>query len=264
MENSLLRPSSVRTYNSLFNKWVVPVMKENTGGPWNVNKLAAIVWRWHNVHNLAPRTIKILIRLLGAEVKHLGVELPLRAVTTQIMRSVQTEEAKALTKEQSKLLLEACKGTELYLPVLLALHTGMRRGEVFGLKWADVDIFQGQIKVQRSYDGPTKNGKSRVVPISLLLEKELLDKIPMKADNSGMPVVPVKFDPNPLLRGACRRAGIEPINFHALRHTFCTLALESGISPRKVSQVAGHTNVSTTLNIYWSVSQEKMDLEFLK
>ena len=262
MENSLLRPGSSRTYNSLFNKWIRPLME--TGEPWDEARFHRCLSFWLHRHQLAPRTVKILIRLLGAEVRRLGVVLPLRATTIQIMKSVQDEEAKALTKEQSKLLLEACQGTGLYLPVLLALHTGMRRGEVFGLKWADVDIFHGQIKVQRSYDGPTKNGKSRVVPISLALEKVLLDKIPMTTDNSDKMVVSSKFDPNPALRAACRRAGIEPINFHALRHTFCTLALESGISPRKVAQVAGHTSVSTTLSTYWSVTTEKMDTGFLE
>lgn len=261
MEISLLRPGSSRTYTSLFNKWIIPLMD---GGVWDEARFYKCVAFWVNDAQLAPRTVKILIRLLGAEVAHLGVELPTRAVTTQVMKKVQETEAKALTKEQAMLLLEETKGSELHLPVLLALHTGMRRGEVFGLKWADVDIFHGTIKVQRSYDGPTKNGKTRLVPISLLLEKVLLDKIPMKADNSDKPVVPKKFDPNPGLRAACRRAGIPVFNFHALRHTFATLALEAGRSPKKVQQVLGHSALSTTLNIYWSVSQEKMDLEFLE
>ena len=260
MENGLLRPGSSRTYKSLFNKWIVPLMEDKN---WDEARFHKCVAFWLNRAQLAPRTVKILIRLLGAEVARLGVVLPLRAATTQVMRTVQETETKALTKEQAKLLLEETKGSELYLPTVLALHTGMRRGEVFGLKWADVDIFQGTIKVQRSYDGPTKNGKTRFVPISLTLEKVLLDKIPMKADNSNKPVVPKNFDPNPGLRAACRRAGVEPINFHALRHTFCTLALEAGKSPRKVAQVAGHSNVSTTLNIYWSVAQEKMEVDFL-
>lgn len=262
MENTLHRPNTRKTYNSLFNKWIRPEV--SSVNKWTEDHFYSIVQKWFYVEKLAPRTIKTLIRLLGEEVKPLGVVLPLKAATTQIMRSVQVEEAKALTKEQSMLLLEACHGDEIYLPVLLALHTGMRRGEVFGLKWADVDIFKGEIKVHRSYDGPTKNGKSRVVPISLRLEKVLLDKIPMKADNSSESVVPGIFDPNPGLRGACRKAGIEPINFHALRHTFATLALEAGRSPRKVQQVLGHTALSTTLNIYWSVNQEKMDTEFLE
>ena len=261
MENALLRPGSSRTYKSLYNKWILPLMDDKD---WNEDRFHRCVSFWLNRAQLAPRTVKILIRLLGAEVERLGVVLPLRATTTQIMKKVQDTEAKALTKEQAMLLLEETKGSELYLPVILALHTGMRRGEVFGLKWADVDIFQGTIKVQRSYNGPTKNGKTRLVPISLTLEKVLLDKIPMKADNSNKPVVPKNFDPNPGLRGACRRAGIEPINFHALRHTFCTLALEAGKSPRKVAQVAGHSSVSTTLSIYWSVTQEKMTTEFLE
>jgi len=261
MDNSLKRLGTVRTYNSLYKSWIEPiefmVRKEE-------DLHCSIEW-WQR-EGLSPRTIKILIRLLCDEVKiKYKIDLPKKKYTAQIMRNAQESDIKALTKEQSKLLLEAIKNTELHLPVLLALHTGMRRGEIFGLRWGNVDIFKGEIKVTSSYNGPTKNGKSRIVPISSLLEQKLLEIFPMKSDNSSKElVIPKQFDPNPGLRGACRRAGIMLISFHALRHTFATLALEAGRSPRKVQQVLGHTALSTTLNCYWSIMQEKLDTGFLE
>jgi integrase len=61
-----------------------------------------------------------------------------------------------------------------------------------------------------------------------------------------------------------KKAGVKgDYTFHSLRHTFATLALESGRSPLLVSQALGHAKVSTTLDIYWSVSKEKLDLGFL-
>lgn len=260
MENKIYRPNTNGTYVSLLHKWIYPELDKR--GVWTRERLNELVYHWIYTEELAPRTVKTLLRLLNKQLK--DPELPFKELTTQVMRLLQEKDVKALTKEQANVLLGTCEGTELYLPVLLALHTGLRRGEVFGLRWADVDILEKKIKIWRSYDGPTKNGKSRLVPISSRLEKVLLDIFPMNADNcSKRHVVSRKFDPNPGLRAACRRAGLEPVSFHALRHTFATMALEAGQSPRKVQQVLGHTNLSTTLNIYWSVTQERMDTEFL-
>lgn len=262
MDNRLRRSSTNRTYVSLVEKWIKPIAYEQ----WDEDYFWDTINHWIKVEQLAPRTVKTLLRLLGEYIYSVhGIELPIKEATSQVMRLVQDKEIKALTKDQSKLLLDEIESTELYLPALLALHTGMRRGEVFGLMWSDVDICRSEIKIQRSYNGPTKNGKSRVVPISPLLEEALLDIYSHNPDNSSKkPVIAKQFDPNPGLRAACRRIGINPVNFHALRHTFATMALEAGRSPRKVQQVLGHSALSTTLNIYWSTTQEKLDVEFLK
>jgi integrase len=61
-----------------------------------------------------------------------------------------------------------------------------------------------------------------------------------------------------------RKAGIrEDFTFHTLRHTFATLALEAGRSPKLVSTTLGHASLATTLNIYWNSSGESLDLGFL-
>jgi integrase len=147
----------------------------------------------------------------------------------------------------------------------------MRRGEVWGLKHEDVDILNDTITIQRSYSGPTKSGKPRVVPISFALEKILLafqcgnSYNYVGAKRTGSIVTSI-FDPNPMLRKAAKQAGLrEPskMTFHVLRHTFATLALESGVSPRLVSKALGHAQVSTTLDIYWASTGEKIDLGFL-
>jgi integrase len=131
-----------------------------------------------------------------------------------------------------------------------------------------VDMLRNQLLVSRSYDGPTKSGKSRVIPISSALEKVLLAKTFGKGYNrlgskrSGN-IVPSNFDPNPPLKRACREAGIRNITFHSLRLTFATLALEAGRSPVLVSKVLGHARTSTTIDLYWASSGEKLDLGFL-
>jgi integrase len=153
--------------------------------------------------------------------------------------------------------------------MMISLHTGMRRGEIWGLTWADVDILNDQITIQRSYDGPTKSGKSRIVPISLTLEQILLAQPGLISYNRTkgkrpLNIIRKNFDPNPLLRRLMKKAGVlGDHTFHSFRHTFATLALEAGRSPKLVSMCLGHKALSTTLDIYWNASKEKLDLGFL-
>jgi integrase len=143
-----------------------------------------------------------------------------------------------------------------YPVLLLGLHAGLRRGEVYGLEGADIDYSKSRIRVSRSYDGPTKSGKSRHVPLSMELSQTL----------ANMPAGRMfkVSDPNPRLRRLCKSAGLPRIHFHTLRHTYATLALEAGTSPRLVQNFLGHASLTTTLNVYWSVlDPEHADLSFL-
>jgi len=221
---------------------------------------------WWVQKDLSPRTVKTLVNLLSKWIYYnQGILLDTKAIVSSVMRQKQELEIKALSKIELESLLEEIKGSELYLPVILAAHTGMRRGEVFGLKWKDIDFLKGEITIRRSYEGPTKNGKSRIVPISKRLEEKLFAIYKIQSDNcSEDRVISKIFDPNPELKAACRRAKVRIISFHALRHTFASLALESKRSPRIVQQILGHTNLSTTLNLYWSLTNEKLNLEFLE
>jgi integrase len=203
-----------------------------------------------------------------------GVNLDIKSHISRVGRSSQQKMVRALNKKEIVALTAVVKADypKLYLPMMLSLHTGMRRGEVWGLTYDDVDILNDTITIQRSYTGPTKSGKSRVIPISSALEKILLAETVIKTYNYNRraaraeTLVPYTFDPNPILRKAAAQAGLrEPtkLHFHSLRHSFATLALESGVSPRLVSQTLGHAAVSTTLDIYWSSTGEKINLDFL-
>lgn len=250
------RPNTIATHTSLFNKWI----KGTGSNP----DLASLISYWHKA-GLAPSTISTLAILANRYREFQGLERQdVKSHLSMIKRSKQEDEIKALSKEDAAKLIQEIKGTKLYLPCMIALHTGMRRGEVWGLQWDDIDFLKGEITVSKSYNGPTKNGRTRKVPISKQLEDVLFANLELRADNYiGEKVVVTKFHPNEKLKGACRKAGVEPITFHNLRHTHATIALDAGISPKKVQRQLGHSSVTTTLNIYWSASKEKLDLEFL-
>ena len=252
------RPNTIKTQDSLFKNWIYPHLNQ-TGSDLDA---AVALWEAH----LQPNTVKSLLYLAKQTVKDVsGVDLDITAHVKRVGRSQQQKTPSALNKKEIVALTRTCKASdpELYLPFMLGLHTGCRRGEVWGLQWDDIDILNNKIMVNKSYKGPTKTGKSRIVPISYALEKVLLAVLPLNSYNCLEAVVGKIFDPNPQLKRACILAQVPVITFHSLRHSFATLALEAGRSPRLVSAQLGHSKVSTTLDLYWAQTQQSMDLGFL-
>ncbi len=261
------RPNTIRTKTSLYLNHIKGKLDADGGN------LDTMVAEWES--KLQPATVKSLLYLAKDTVKDAtGVDLVIKRHITRVGRSQQQKMVRALSKKEIVALTAVVKADypKLYLPMMIALHTGMRRGEVWGLKHEDIDIINDSITVNNSYGGPTKSGKTRVIPISFALEKILLafecgnsyNKEGTKKRQGT--IVLSTFDPNPMLRRAAAQSGLREPNsivFHTLRHTFATLALESGVSPRLVSKTLGHQAVSTTLDIYWSSTGEKIDLGFL-
>lgn len=177
-------------------------------------------------------------------------------------RKVQPKQVTAWTSAEAKKALDMAfhLDYDLYVMLTLTLHTGMRKGEMFGLRWKDVDLLNGRINITKSYDGPTKNGRPRSVPVTNLVDNLMGERYIVGQEQD---LCFRRTDPNPRLERLCRAAEITILSWHGLRHTFATLALEAGRSPREVAAQLGHTNVSTTLNTYWSLSNKDIDLSFL-
>jgi integrase len=254
------RPNTVRTYTSLFNHWIDPHVDETK---LNANSVYYFLDLWGK-SNLNPQTIKVLTRLLKWYLEFRNINVShFRQISRNIARDCRKKPSKGITKEQANTLLEVCKKNDdhFYPILLLGLHTGMRRGEIYGLRFEDLDFLKGHIHVRRSYNGPTKTGLTRKVPMSKELEKVFLIRynFNMRGEERLFPL----SDPNPTLTYLCGKANIPRINFHMLRHAFCTFALDAGISPRQVADLAGHSKVSTTIDLYWDNVNEDVSLDFL-
>ena len=164
-----------------------------------------------------------------------------------------------LSAEQVKVLLATARGDRLEALYVLAVTTGMRIGEMFGLKWADADLEAGTVQVTRTVaaDGtinpPKTSSGSRIIRLSRMAMRALSEHpcasgwvFPSAA---GTPIGICNFHKNswrPLLQ----RAGLPPTRFHDLRHTAATLMLSRGVPVKVVSEMLGHADVSTTLSIY--------------
>jgi integrase len=181
--------------------------------------------------------------------------------------------------EQAQILGRAA-GAWMYGPILVAMATGMRRGEIVALRWRDLDLGAGTIAVRGSVQEDTGGvsmgtGKTTAsvrvvrVPASICsFLSEHRDKQRMLAGavstyrDAGLvfaredgsikrpSVVTNQFG------RICERLGIEDAHFHCLRHTFATEMLRAGVNVKVVSEMLGHASVSTTLRIYAHVLED--------
>ena len=181
------------------------------------------------------------------------------------------KEIEILTKAEMYRFLIQAKEYGLYEFFLLELSTGMRRGEILGLQWNDINLKTGQIDIVRqvskiggSYiiDSPKTRGSVRtlMIPKNVL---EVLKKYREEVYSEWVFPSPVKIgEPrNPgaikhALNRILERAECKHVRFHDLRHTFVTMALENNMDIKTLSGIIGHASARTTLDVYSHINDE--------
>lgn len=175
-------------------------------------------------------------------------------------------------QDQQKLIQAICLDlTPLSGGILLALFTGLRIGEICGLKWGDISFDQGILHVNRTLqriyvhnlDGagashihigtPKTRTSAREVPISSFL-MPVLERLKQDNQNAFLLSGTEKSVEVRTFRDFfdkfLARNGIARINFHALRHTFASRCIEAGADCKTVSELLGHSSVAMTMNLY--------------
>ena len=149
--------------------------------------------------------------------------------------------------------------------------TGLRRGEICGLKWEDIDLSTGELHVHRQ--AVAVNGgicitepKTKASDRTILLSPSVLSVIKKLYENSDSKWLfpsPVKddmpYNPQSVYRKTqqiLKRSGCKKVRFHDLRHTFATMAIENGMDIKTLSNMIGHVSAETTLNIYSHITNE--------
>jgi integrase len=155
-----------------------------------------------------------------------------------------TLKQRVLSEEEEERIMAFSVG-HLKSILVVALNTGMRTGEIFGLQWNQVDLNGRKIRVEK-----TKSGKYRYIDINTPLLNELLE---LKSKNSNYPYVIVNPDtgkPYTTVRKAfltaCQRAEIKDLRLHDLRHTFATRLINAGVDVETVRDLLGHYSVTLT------------------
>jgi len=143
-----------------------------------------------------------------------------------------------------------------------AMYTGLRRGELLGLRWEDVDLAAGVIHVERSWDakegvvGPKSRAGRRTVPIPAALRDYLVKHKLRLGRHVGLVFgtsYTQPFTPSNVRKranAAWLRAGLEPIGLHECRHTFASLMIAAGVNGKALSVYMGHSSVTITLDRY--------------
>ncbi|MGG4498447.1 tyrosine-type recombinase/integrase [Brevibacillus reuszeri] len=191
---------------------------------------------------------------------------------------INRKEKDTWTMEQSNRLLGEAKNSNpnYYILYFLAVYTGMRRGELLGLQWKDIDFNEGKISVSRTsvvvnggnylFHEPKTSSSNRLISIPEIVLNELrrhqLQQRKQKlyvgkayedwdlvaATELGKPIHPKSLTDH--FHRMIKKADIPKIRFHDLRHTHATLLLKLGEHPKIVSERLGHHNIHMTLNTY--------------
>lgn len=239
---------------------------------------------------LAPRTVETALSVVR-RVCALHVEegllnrnpaLGSGRIVARVARRFEHEprDIDAWTRSEVKELLNVAREEEplLLAPLTCAIHTGMRRGEILGLRWEDVGADKIRVRraLVRGHVTTPKSGRSREVPISAPLRRVLGDLRDGASDPSGDDYVflsprGLRWDERNFARGfdrlrksANEQHGVRKLHFHCARHTFASWALDAGRSIKWVQTVLGHASAEITLRTYSHLMTAPEDeLDFL-
>ncbi len=257
-----LRRSTQRLYRSLFRKHMLPFfgpMRLPEIGPADVQMFITAKSR-----EVSPRTV-VSIRNRLSKIFEVAVRWrylqsnPVRGV--QVPALVDRRTKISLKPEQVRALLAELREPYRTM-VLLAVLSGLRCGEIFGLRWRSLDFEEHSILVvETMYQGCAQAPKTRASLRKVYVREAAFDALKrlralsagpdslVFATSQGTPFNPNNVRSRALLP-ACKRAGIPAIGWHTFRYTFCTWAEPTGESTKALQAQLGHTDARLTLGVY--------------
>jgi integrase len=271
-----LRPKTLQTTRMDVRRHIIPDLGKARLGMLQPRRVQAFLDAKLK-SGLAPPSVvhirAILRRALGRAMRYGWVYRNVATLTDP--PRVERFEIKPFTSEEARAFLDAARQDDLEALFKLALSTGLRQGELLGLKWDDLDLEKAELRVNQAlqrYDGalhlvPPKTPRSRrSVPIPALAVEALRQLRYAQRDAHlragslwhetglvfttrwGTPIEPRNATRS--FKQLLARAGLRPMRFHDLRHSFATLLLIQGVSARVVMEILGHSQINVTMNTY--------------
>lgn len=188
-----------------------------------------------------------------------------------ILKKPPRVEIKPFSEAEFNLLITAPGPDWLRNSIIIAFRTGMRPGEIFALKWSDIDLEQRYISVQRSISRASSNTTLKTTKTPTGVRRIDIDSkltallTGMRKDNPEetyvFPGTPrskkeyrVPWNLSSELRKMCEKVNIPPRNFYALRHTHASVLLSHGVHPKIVQERLGHSSCKITMDTYSHVA----------
>jgi len=163
-----------------------------------------------------------------------------------------------LTEAQVQALYDACRTDQQRLFILVCIDTGMRKGEVLGLRWDEIDFRLGKITLGNQDAKRTKSGKARIIPLTKRLKDALLVTLRAqkgssqfvfpgrKRDARGRPVDAPMTTVKTFWNRLRKDAGLPNVTVHELRHTYASWQIQHGTPISVVRELLGHSHITTT------------------
>ena len=273
-----MKSVTYESYSQLTRKHLIPALGRNKLGSLTPDQVRG--FRGAKLaEGLSTRTVQYLLVLLRKALQQ-AVEdgLVPRNVAQGVKVSQTKKEIRPLSTEQAKALLTAASGDRLEALYVLAVHAGLRQGELLGLRWEDIDFHTGTLSVKRTLSGieggrpvfgTPKTAKSRrsvkltTVAVDALQrhrEAQDLERATMGSAREDNGLVFRSKEWWPLERHNLVRRSFKlllekarlpmDLRFHDLRHTCATILLSKGKHPKYVQALLGHATVAITLDTY--------------
>lgn len=286
-------PSTVTKYRQLLKKYIIPQLGDLSCQDIDIARLNKfhdeISHQDVNKAGLSISSQRIIIMIVNNIISYgyknglIETELYLKPGLTKkkpLVKVFSTEEQK---KIEEYTIMQKDKYS---LAILLALYTGMRIGEICGLRWSDFDFSKGSVQVERSVQrlpvqsGDTKtcllvsipksSASYRIIPMPEFVQDYISNFTVSSDDQNGYCISSSKKEPvDPrTLQYAYKRLlnslEIPYLNFHCLRHTFATRCVMCGWDVKTLSEVLGHADIKITMEYYFHSSFEYKKIQMMK
>jgi integrase len=268
-----VRPTTWKNDAARVHNHIVPVLGRIAVSELTPGDLEAF-FRHKLAEGLSPQTVLhlrgILRRALQRAVKH-GLVVRNVAQLAEPPELIRTRRPDFYDPDEARAFLRGSEGDRLEALWVLLMTSGLRRGEALGLTWADVDLEAGTYRVSRALQRAggrlqtteVKTKASRRTGDLSALAVAALQRHRERQEASGLRPLPIAYvfistagtpleprNVNRAFDALLERAGLRRIRLHDLRHSFGSLLLASGASPREVMELLGHSNIAMTMDVY--------------
>lgn len=224
---------------------------------------------------LSPKYVSDIVIVLKSVAKYASKTYGFaNMIADVVLPKSEKQELKLYNENQQKQLCNylMCNMNNTSLCILLSMYTGMRIGEVCGLKWSDINFETSILTVRRTVQRiscdkgtklligtPKSRSSLRTIPLPNFI-MNLLKKFKSCPDNYILSGTNKVTEPRTLqyrFKAILKRVNLPSINFHVLRHMFATNCIKLGFDVKTLSEILGHSSVEITLNIYVKSSMER-------